>query len=175
MPTDKSNADMLYSIVKQLDLKYIDWKLIAEECKISNGHAARMRYHRFRQVMEKIQPCKRGPRKISKHNKLGDEKGYFKGKGGLSDDEEEKYFVKAEEEDSKLGIKCEPKTEAWSDDDDIPLSKRPRANIEVKEEIMEDAHCEVKGPEQKMDDAVEEPVPAVEGQVLIKQEPLVWH
>ncbi|KAK7534271.1 uncharacterized protein J3D65DRAFT_660638 [Phyllosticta citribraziliensis] len=170
MPTDKSNADMLYSILKQLDLKYIDWKIIAEECKISNGHAARMRYHRFRQTMENIQPSKRGPRApkgSSKRQKLS------KCKGALSDDDDEdKYFVKPEEEDSKLGIKDEPKTEAWSDDD-IPLSRVPRVKREIKEETMEDLDREVKAPEREMD-VEKDAEPVVEAQVLLKKEPLVW-
>ncbi|KAL2821773.1 hypothetical protein BDW59DRAFT_164111 [Aspergillus cavernicola] len=54
MPTDSPAAKFLYTIIKQLDLKGIDWTLVASQLEISNGHAARMRYHRFRNQMEGI-------------------------------------------------------------------------------------------------------------------------
>ncbi|EEA25788.1 hypothetical protein TMatcc_005978 [Talaromyces marneffei ATCC 18224] len=52
MPTEGHATRFLYTILKQLDLKSIDWSLVATELDISNGHAARMRYSRFRQQME---------------------------------------------------------------------------------------------------------------------------
>ncbi|QKX62419.1 uncharacterized protein TRUGW13939_09580 [Talaromyces rugulosus] len=52
MPTEGHISKFLYSILKQLDLKSIDWSLVATELEISNGHAARMRYSRFKQQME---------------------------------------------------------------------------------------------------------------------------
>ncbi|KAL3461120.1 hypothetical protein BJX64DRAFT_289688 [Aspergillus heterothallicus] len=52
MPTDSPTAKFLYTILKQLDLKGIDWSLVASQLEISNGHAARMRYHRFKNQME---------------------------------------------------------------------------------------------------------------------------
>ncbi|KAE8341208.1 hypothetical protein BDV24DRAFT_163635 [Aspergillus arachidicola] len=54
MPTDGPTVKFLYTIIKQLDLKSIDWGLVANQLEISNGHAARMRYSRFRQQMEGI-------------------------------------------------------------------------------------------------------------------------
>lgn len=42
----------LYTIIKQLDLKSVEWNLIAEATGITNGHAARMRYSRFKKQME---------------------------------------------------------------------------------------------------------------------------
>lgn len=73
--TDGPTPKFLYAILKQLDLKsvrmdpkaktshyvlsilianlsQVDWNLIASQLEISNGHAARMRYSRFRQQME---------------------------------------------------------------------------------------------------------------------------
>lgn len=74
MPTEGQATKFLYTILKQLDLKtvflnpapylgdenilmhalymQIDWSLVATELEISNGHAARMRYSRFKQQME---------------------------------------------------------------------------------------------------------------------------
>ncbi|KAL4999283.1 hypothetical protein BDV10DRAFT_184446 [Aspergillus recurvatus] len=59
MPIDSPTAKFLYTIIKQLDLKGIDWSLVASQLEISNGHAARMRYHRFRNQMEGYQPQQR--------------------------------------------------------------------------------------------------------------------
>ena len=77
MPTDSPSAKFLYTIIKQLDLKgvsirpyhfqvssmpterQIDWNLVASQLEISNGHAARMRYHRFRNQMEGIHSTQR--------------------------------------------------------------------------------------------------------------------
>ncbi|KAL4802774.1 hypothetical protein BDV18DRAFT_163736 [Aspergillus unguis] len=59
MPIDSPGAKFLYTILKQLDLKGIDWSLVASQLDISNGHAARMRYHRFRNQMEGINPQQR--------------------------------------------------------------------------------------------------------------------
>ncbi|PCG90718.1 Hypothetical protein PENO1_097610 [Penicillium occitanis (nom. inval.)] len=52
MPTEGHATRFLYTILKQLDLRSIDWSLVATELDISNGHAARMRYSRFKQQME---------------------------------------------------------------------------------------------------------------------------
>ena len=49
---DGQTARFLYTIIKQLDLKSIDWTLVAASLEITNGHAARMRYSRFKQQME---------------------------------------------------------------------------------------------------------------------------
>src|SRR5271156_1323269 len=49
---DSQTARFLYTILKQLDLKGIDWNEVASGLDITNGHAARMRYSRFRQQME---------------------------------------------------------------------------------------------------------------------------
>jgi hypothetical protein len=62
---DGQTARFLYTILKQLDLKAIDWNLVAAGLDITNGHAARMRFSRFKQHMEGIptQPRKPRPKK----------------------------------------------------------------------------------------------------------------
>ncbi|GAD97997.1 predicted protein [Paecilomyces variotii No. 5] len=62
MPADGQTAKFLYTIIKQLDLKSIDWNLVASQLEISNGHAARMRYSRFKQHMEGVPTNPRNPR-----------------------------------------------------------------------------------------------------------------
>ncbi|KAK2746197.1 hypothetical protein FQN57_003319 [Myotisia sp. PD_48] len=70
MPADGQTAKFLYTILKQLDLKIvsrnsllelemntnspdqIDWNQVASQLEITNGHAARMRFSRFKQHME---------------------------------------------------------------------------------------------------------------------------
>ncbi|KAI9774809.1 MAG: hypothetical protein M1840_000025 [Geoglossum simile] len=81
MPTDAAHAKFLYTILKQLDLKsvhfprlsfssslhvlttllpiQIDWNLVASQLEITNGHAARMRFSRFKQHMEGVTPGSR--------------------------------------------------------------------------------------------------------------------
>ncbi|MCJ1307183.1 hypothetical protein MMC25_000829 [Agyrium rufum] len=58
---DNANAKFLYTIIKQLDHRNIDWNLVAKELGITNGHAARMRFSRFKQHMD-------GPSKSKKAN-----------------------------------------------------------------------------------------------------------
>ncbi|CAK7267510.1 hypothetical protein SEPCBS57363_002626 [Sporothrix epigloea] len=53
---DKAIARLLFAMLKQKSLKDIDWNLVACDPvlleEISNGHAARMRYSRFRSAVE---------------------------------------------------------------------------------------------------------------------------
>ncbi|KAF7588790.1 hypothetical protein BBP40_005221 [Aspergillus hancockii] len=69
MPTDGPTVKFLYTIIKQLDLKSIDWSLVASQLEISNGHAARMRYSRFRQQMEGTTSTPRSSRPKKTSNK----------------------------------------------------------------------------------------------------------
>ncbi|EXJ90812.1 hypothetical protein A1O1_03917 [Capronia coronata CBS 617.96] len=50
--SDGQTPIFLYTILKQLDLRSIDWNLVASSLDISNGHAARMRYSRMKQQFE---------------------------------------------------------------------------------------------------------------------------
>lgn len=60
--TNAQHANLLYTILKQLDLRGVDWALVASTLDIANGHAARMRYTRFKQQMEGTQTQKKGPK-----------------------------------------------------------------------------------------------------------------
>ncbi|KAF2668641.1 hypothetical protein BT63DRAFT_414619 [Microthyrium microscopicum] len=86
MPTDKENVSFLYAIVRQLETKHVNWRLVAAQCNINNDHAARMRFHRLRQKADNLTPGKRGPRKD----------GPAAGKGGKKmaqfEDEEDDVF-----------------------------------------------------------------------------------
>ncbi|OQE41835.1 hypothetical protein PENCOP_c004G08475 [Penicillium coprophilum] len=66
LETDTPTAKFLYTIIKQLDLKSVDWNRVASEVEISNGHAARMRYSRFRQQMEGNTGASKPKRKTKK-------------------------------------------------------------------------------------------------------------
>ena len=86
MPTDGAISKFLYVIMKQLDLKsvscssvkrnghhthisQIDWQQVADQLDITNGHAARMRYSRFKQQMEGIPPATRKARTATPRQK----------------------------------------------------------------------------------------------------------
>jgi hypothetical protein len=114
MPTEGHMTKFLYSILKQLDLKpvsilstslrtfsvliwgQIDWSLVATELEISNGHAARMRYSRFKQQMEGTVSVSRTakPKKTATKGDTvkGDSgKGAKLGKGGGALDKEKRF------------------------------------------------------------------------------------
>ncbi|KAM7222049.1 hypothetical protein V8F06_002554 [Rhypophila decipiens] len=61
--TDNDMAKFLFAILRQKDLKDIDWNKVASDPilpkPISNGHAARMRYSRFRSSMLGHEPNQR--------------------------------------------------------------------------------------------------------------------
>ncbi|MCJ1462302.1 hypothetical protein MMC07_000902 [Pseudocyphellaria aurata] len=69
MATDGATPKFLYTILKQLDLKSVDWNEVAENLGITNGHAARMRFSRFKQQMEGVAPSPRKPRSAVAHDK----------------------------------------------------------------------------------------------------------
>ncbi|EFR00824.1 hypothetical protein MGYG_03828 [Nannizzia gypsea CBS 118893] len=78
MPADGQTTKFLYTILKQLDLKSIDWNLVASQLEITNGHAARMRFSRFRQQMEGNTATARTPRaKKSKADTAKSKKAMF--------------------------------------------------------------------------------------------------
>ncbi|CZR53678.1 uncharacterized protein PAC_03558 [Phialocephala subalpina] len=56
MPSDTAITELLYAILKQKCLKDIDWNKVASDPilhePITNGHAARMRYSRFKKQMD---------------------------------------------------------------------------------------------------------------------------
>ncbi|KAJ5032954.1 uncharacterized protein L3040_009540 [Drepanopeziza brunnea f. sp. 'multigermtubi'] len=73
MPTENSITRLLFAILSQKCLKDIDWNKVARDpllCQeITNGHAARMRYSRFKKQMDAasgIVPAPSTPRKPRK-------------------------------------------------------------------------------------------------------------
>ncbi|KAI0192658.1 hypothetical protein EV127DRAFT_37138 [Xylaria flabelliformis] len=67
---DNAMTRFLFAILKQKNLKDIDWNQVAHDPiltqEITNGHAARMRYSRFRAAMLGLEPVRRtrtGPNK----------------------------------------------------------------------------------------------------------------
>jgi hypothetical protein len=103
---DGQTARFLYTILKQLDLKTIDWNLVADGLDITNGHAARMRFSRFKQHMEGIPAQARNPR-----SKKDDKDKNVKGKRlkrGLEDDIKGEDIKGLDGVDDKANVKCEP-------------------------------------------------------------------
>ncbi|UNI20054.1 hypothetical protein JDV02_006182 [Purpureocillium takamizusanense] len=68
--SDNAMARFLFAILKQKNLKDIDWNEVAQDPvllqPITNGHAARMRYSRFRATVTGHEPQKR-----SRHGEKG--------------------------------------------------------------------------------------------------------
>ena len=60
--TDPQTPMFLYSILKQLDLRSINWNDVADALGISNGHAARMRYSRMKSQFEGLSNEPKPPR-----------------------------------------------------------------------------------------------------------------
>ncbi|KAL8644704.1 MAG: hypothetical protein Q9210_007119 [Variospora velana] len=52
MPIDAAAAKFLYAIMKQVDVKKIDWQIVASEQGIPTANAARMRFTRLKAQME---------------------------------------------------------------------------------------------------------------------------
>ncbi|KKK18712.1 hypothetical protein ARAM_001217 [Aspergillus rambellii] len=116
MPTDGPTAKFLYTIIKQLDLKCIDWNLVASQLEISNGHAARMRYSRFRQQMEGITSTPRSSR-TKKAATKSTKAGASAGKGEMQKEISPPPTQMVKQE-SGMGNICQPspyiKTEPYS-------------------------------------------------------------
>ncbi|KAH8593739.1 hypothetical protein B0O99DRAFT_209778 [Bisporella sp. PMI_857] len=104
MTNDTATTRLLYAILSQKCLKDIDWNKVAHDPilsqEISNGHAARMRYSRFKKQMEGTTSPKK-PRNPVSPRKSKVEKNKSPGKKGKerkpSDDEEK---IKAENEEA---------------------------------------------------------------------------
>ena len=65
LASDPQTPMFLYTILKQLDLRSINWNDVADSLDISNGHAARMRYSRMKSQFEGLcnQPKPPKPKK----------------------------------------------------------------------------------------------------------------
>ncbi|KFY38087.1 hypothetical protein V494_04510 [Pseudogymnoascus sp. VKM F-4513 (FW-928)] len=100
MPSEAQMAKFMYYIVKQLDVRSVDWNLVASDMEITNGHAARMRFARFKNQMEGTVPKARAPRDKSrapkaKRAKTKDEK--------KEEDGSEKALLKLKLEEGAAG------------------------------------------------------------------------
>ncbi|KAH9883492.1 hypothetical protein F4778DRAFT_801841 [Xylariomycetidae sp. FL2044] len=80
--TDNAMTRFLFAILRQKNLKDIDWNKVAHDPilaqEITNGHAARMRYSRFRSAMLGTEPTRRnrtGPPKARVTKSKKDPKG----------------------------------------------------------------------------------------------------
>ncbi|KAF1813118.1 hypothetical protein P152DRAFT_481262 [Eremomyces bilateralis CBS 781.70] len=116
MPTDKEMAQFCYSMLRQLDLKIIDWNEVARRHHITNGHAARMRFSRFRQQMEGTLPRRLptgNPRGRPPRRPWGEEDAYLSKTGGRrvdakgmpeSDDEDVPIWLVSEERKRRLRV-----------------------------------------------------------------------
>ncbi|KAI9800450.1 MAG: hypothetical protein M1833_003336 [Piccolia ochrophora] len=120
-------------MLKQLDIRSIDWSEVAGQLNITNGHAARMRYSRFKQAMEGFVPAPR------KRTATGDGTRPKKA--------------------AKTDLGKEDNTKAKQDDDEVPTSpvkREPREcrftnsyapTVDVKEEdVVEVVKQEPKDP-----------------------------
>jgi hypothetical protein len=89
--SDAQTPMFLYTILKQLDLRSIDWNSVADKLDISNGHAARMRYSRMKSQFEGVAAQPRAPRpKKEKKSSKSTSKDKGKGKRLLLEEEEER-------------------------------------------------------------------------------------
>ncbi|KAL9009251.1 MAG: hypothetical protein Q9173_005706 [Seirophora scorigena] len=120
MPDDAAAAKFLYAIMEQIDLKKIDWQIVADRLDIATANAARMRYYRLKAQMESTtttttttaKPKATTPRKRKdnpekatepkpKHQRL-DESSSNKRHVVETDEDNAKPFIKAEPVDSTL-------------------------------------------------------------------------
>ncbi|KAJ5456290.1 hypothetical protein N7530_011564 [Penicillium desertorum] len=110
LETDTPTAKFLYTIIKQLDLKSVDWNKVASDVEVSNGHAARMRYSRFRQQMEGTTGASK-PKRKSKKGKTIEPPAEMQGIFPMAPP----FMMPMESTDSSLPgnpfVKCEPGTQ----------------------------------------------------------------
>lgn len=137
---DGQTARFLYTILKQLDLKTIDWNLVANGLDITNGHAARMRFSRFKQHMEGAPVQPRNPRpKKDVGNKEKNAEG--KGRKRVFDADVKEEGMKVESGDAHgVKIKSEPacciKSESRLSEESHRAEEQP--TVKVKREPKRD-------------------------------------
>ncbi|KAL8827351.1 MAG: hypothetical protein Q9191_003243 [Dirinaria sp. TL-2023a] len=162
MPTDGAIAKFLYTILKQLDLKSIDWNEVAGSLDITNGHAARMRFSRFKQQMEGIQPQVRKPKTTTSSNTAPRKKEKQKQSSPSSTKKEKSAKVEGGSESGAV-VKQEPGDSAAADamqgvvvEAAMKASSSPVVKPEPKEEEEFEPRLDL-GPggffEQQMKDA----------------------
>lgn len=142
---DGQTARFLYTIIKQLDLKAIDWNLVAASLEITNGHAARMRYSRFKQQIEGGATTQAKAPRAGKKDKEGKEgkevtKPRKRKKGSLEEDE----VGREKKEASASLVKSEP----GQDIKDARVKREERGGVSIKDERSEEdtvfLGCDVK-------------------------------
>ncbi|KAF5526547.1 hypothetical protein CGCA056_v002977 [Colletotrichum aenigma] len=113
--TDNQMTRFLFAILKQKNLKDIDWNAVAHDPilaqPITNGHAARMRYSRFRSAMLGLEPQKRNRAAVNKNRVTKSKK---------------EPKPKKEEDDDNDRVKPEPGT--------AESEARARSPVKVKQE-----------------------------------------
>ncbi|KAI8188787.1 hypothetical protein K4K51_006101 [Colletotrichum sp. SAR 10_75] len=113
--TDNQMTRFLFAILKQKNLKDIDWNAVAHDPilaqPITNGHAARMRYSRFRSAMLGLEPQKRNRAAVNKNRVTKSKK---------------EPKPKKEEDDDNDRVKPEPGT--------AESESRARSPVKVKQE-----------------------------------------
>ncbi|KAJ6116018.1 hypothetical protein N7523_006435 [Penicillium sp. IBT 18751x] len=75
LDTEGQTPMFLYAIIKQLDVKSVDWNRLASDLEISNGHAARMRYSRFMSQLDPSSVRKYARKKNLEKSKENESKG----------------------------------------------------------------------------------------------------
>ncbi|KAL8957307.1 MAG: hypothetical protein Q9193_005384 [Seirophora villosa] len=138
MPHDAVSAKFLYAITEQIDLKGIDWHVVANKLDLPTANAARMRYARLKAQMEgttatttanakATTPRKRkdNPKKASepkpKHQKLE----------GSSN---KRHVVETDEDNAKPFVKAEPV--------DSTLDKLPASTTQDASDSQRQKNCE---------------------------------
>ncbi|KAG8160546.1 hypothetical protein KVR01_010082 [Diaporthe batatas] len=124
---DNVMARFLFAILQQKNLKDIDWNAVAHNPilaqEITNGHAARMRYSRFRNSLLNIEPQRR--------NRAG---------AGKSKITKSKKETKAKKENEQP-IKDDPNARPRSQEDEPQAPKAPPPKIKdenrVKRELQQ--------------------------------------
>ncbi|KAF6842947.1 hypothetical protein CMUS01_02603 [Colletotrichum musicola] len=118
--TDNQMTRFLFAILKQKNLKDIDWNAVAHDPilaqPITNGHAARMRYSRFRSAMLGLEPQKRNRAPANKNR--------------VTKSKKEPRPKKEEDDDAAYRVKPEPGTAEALTRPEI----RARSPVKVKQE-----------------------------------------
>ncbi|ROT43546.1 hypothetical protein SODALDRAFT_327748 [Sodiomyces alkalinus F11] len=119
--TDNQMTRFLFAILKQKNLKDIDWNAVARDPvlaqPITNGHAARMRYSRFRSAMLGLEPQRRNRNANNKNKVTKPKKEYNK----IAKKEEDEYIK------SESGINNRP----------IFSDANARSSVKVKHEASQ--------------------------------------
>ncbi|TQW01473.1 hypothetical protein IF2G_11004 [Cordyceps javanica] len=131
---DNAKVRLLLAILNQIDLKHIDWNRVANDPvllqPITNGHAARMRYSRLRQVI--------AGHKLTKRRS-----------SGLKSSKVSKPSSPEWKPEDELGIDSTPSSPEWkledelgidydTDDQDQPTFKKRSELINTKKCITDE-------------------------------------